>query len=155
MKKLIRTGVWLFFALLLIVGAIVLAGFEKSAPVAAQSAVSAPTFEGGSMLQFLLAIFLVLGILLVLAFVARKYMQPGMRSSGNRLIEILDSAYVSPKSRILIVRIGERVLVLGATEQHLNVLTELNEPRALEELISKRGADGQSAFAQMLHRLTH
>jgi flagellar biogenesis protein FliO len=45
----------------------------------------------------------------------------------NKMVEVISNHYIGPKKSISIVRIGERVLVLGIANESINLITELDD----------------------------
>lgn len=43
----------------------------------------------------------------------------------NKMIEVVSNHYLGPKKSISVVRVGERVLVLGVTNDNINLITQL------------------------------
>lgn len=78
--------------------------------------------------RLLVSLSLVLGLLLLLA----RY--GGRRFRGNRdsMVRVLHRHHLSRGSTISVVAVGSRLLVLGATEHQVRVLTEL-DPEDLAE----------------------
>lgn len=77
--------------------------------------------------RLLVSLSLVLGLLLLLA----RY--GGRRFRGNRdsMVRVLHRHQLSRGSTVSVVAVGSRLLVLGATEHQVRVLTEL-DPEDLE-----------------------
>jgi flagellar protein FliO/FliZ len=77
----------------------------------------------------------VLGLLLVLTRVAgRRY------RGGSGAVRVVQRQALSRGSAVTVVEIGRRTLVLGVTEQQVQVLAEL-EPGELEGLAAETGAE--------------
>ncbi len=65
-------------------------------------------------------------LLAVFAWLAKRYFSPLHALKRNdRLLKILDSMPVSPKSKIILVEVANETLLLGVTEQTINVLTDI------------------------------
>lgn len=88
-------------------------------------------------LRMLLALGVTLGLLAIVARLARRFQAGGRRvtASGRsrRLgvrpgpeVEVLSRRPVTKTSSIAVVRVGTRTLVLGATSQNVNLITELD-----------------------------
>jgi len=63
----------------------------------------------------------------------------GFRSRGGRegSIELLDSAYVGQNKNISLVKVLNRVLVLGVTDGQISLLSEINERPVVDKLVSR------------------
>ncbi|MCA9734906.1 MAG: flagellar biosynthetic protein FliO [Deferribacteres bacterium] len=101
---------------------------EETSPVMGDFA-TVKTIAVLAFVFFLLAVF---------AWVAKKYIAPmgGLRRAGSEM-QVIENLPLSPKSRIVLVKIADEKLVLGVTEQSITVLTELEtsenetEPKAV------------------------
>ncbi|MEJ6950228.1 flagellar biosynthetic protein FliO [Natronospora cellulosivora (SeqCode)] len=71
-------------------------------------------------------LLLVLGLIYLFAYFMKNRLQ-GPKS--NKYIEILESVHIMPKRNLSLVKINDKILLLGHTEQNLNVLEswDLNE----------------------------
>jgi len=78
-------------------------------------------------LRLVASLAVVVGLLLLLARVGGRR----FRGAPGAVVRVLYRQPLSRSSAISVVAIGGRVLVLGSTEQQINVLTEL-DPRQLD-----------------------
>jgi flagellar biosynthetic protein FliO len=64
-------------------------------------------------------------LLLILAFsvVLRRWSQPGSRMGKNRKMQVMETVRLSPKQALHIVSVGDRHLLIGATDQNVSLLT--------------------------------
>lgn len=46
--------------------------------------------------------------------------------NGQRLLEVVESAYLAPKKTVALVRVADKAVVIGVTEGQMSVLTELD-----------------------------
>ena len=91
----------------------------------------------------LLALGLVVGLILLLAWVMKKLPGAGLKSmSGLRTVA---SLAVGPRERVVIVDCGGQQLLLGVTQHNVNLLHTLPEPLL--------DAPTQAGFADLLARL--
>jgi flagellar protein FliO/FliZ len=72
----------------------------------------------------------------VLWFAARLAKKRGL-GQGNGLIEVVARQRMGRASTINVVRIADVVLVVGATEEHVTVLTEM-DPDAVDAALAER-----------------
>ncbi len=112
--------------------------------------------HSGSEISLVKAVFktimaLVLVILLVIGFImGMKWLQnqTRIRGAGFDAFSIVGSLSLGPKKSIYLVRIVERVLVVGVSENNINILTELDAEEA--KLFWQHPAKKQNSFAQSL-----
>ncbi|MGX5655576.1 FliO/MopB family protein [Geodermatophilus nigrescens] len=85
----------------------------------------------------------------VLWFAARLAKKRGLGSSGG-LVEVVAHQRMGRASTVNVLRIGDRVLVVGATEQQVTLLAEL-DGEAVEATLAERAAaapaEGRPAVA--------
>ncbi len=95
-----------------------------------------------SGLKMTAALVLVLGTVLLVAWVARRYL--GRRTSvGGSGLRIVASQYVGVKKNIMLLEVPGSVLVLGVTGDRINLLDKIEDPEALSRL--RRENDGGAA----------
>lgn len=75
------------------------------------------------------------------------------RHSGGRkayMLEVLETAYIDPKKSLSLVRVADRSVLIGVTDNQISVLTELDTEltKAAMEAASQ-GSQGES-FSTML-----
>ena len=76
----------------------------------------------------------------VLWFAARLAKKRGLGSSGG-LVEVVAHQRMGRASTVNVLRIGDRVLVVGATEQQVTLLAEL-DGEAVEATLAERATAG-------------
>jgi flagellar protein FliO/FliZ len=81
---------------------------------------------GGMLAQMVLVLALVLGLLLVLAWVLRR---AGLaQGAANGHLRVLGAISVGPKERVLLIQAGQEQLVIGVTAVEVTLLHLLAEP---------------------------
>ena len=95
----------------------------------------------------------VLAVLFGLVFLLKK-LSPmfGRRAAAGQEMELLAQYPLGPKKVLAVVRIGERVLLLGVTDTNINLLTEIQDPDLVRRLINKETGPIQQGFGRMLKR---
>jgi flagellar biogenesis protein FliO len=71
----------------------------------------------------------------------RKFFPGTRRLFGSRLVRILGRSHLSPKHSVYLLKVGERVLVLGVSGDRINPLAEINDERE----VALMAAEGQPA----------
>ncbi|WP_341644404.1 flagellar biosynthetic protein FliO [Thauera sp. SDU_THAU2] len=99
------------------------------APVAG----SDPTELAGSLFQMLGGLAVVIALLLASLWLVRRLAAP--RGSAAAAIEVLGAAAVGPRERVVLVRLGEQLLVLGVAP---GSVTRLHEMKAEELPLAAR-----------------
>jgi len=79
--------------------------------------------------KMMLSLAAVLGLMFGLVYVLKRFVLPGRPSGTARVdIEVLGQRSLGPKRSIVVVKVLQQVLVLGLSEQGMQVLTEEHEP---------------------------
>lgn len=81
-------------------------------------------------LRLVLSLAAVVGLMLLLARLARRRMHGGPGTT----VEVLHKQQLGRGSGVAVVRIGERLLVLGSTEHQVSLLTEMSADELLDGL---------------------
>lgn len=128
-----------------------LAGMMLALPLlahaaAAPAAAPAPAISpAGSLLQVFVGLVAVLLLIAATAWVAKRF--GVMRGGGSHLLQVVGSASVGARERVVVVEIGESWLVVGVAPGSVNALTTL--PRGQVPLPAAPGG----SFAASLHTL--
>ncbi|MGK6310962.1 flagellar biosynthetic protein FliO [Variovorax sp. DT-64] len=91
--------------------------------VPAPAAEAAPAVGASGLLQAGLGMVLVLGLIFLCAWLARRFGLP--RFGGSALVKVVGSAMVGQRERVVVVEVGETWLVLGVTASQVNALHSL------------------------------
>ena len=133
--KLCSVQRYLLFASTLLAGwPLARAADAVPAAVAAQEPATAISHAGtaaqmGSQLvQLLFGLLLVIGLIFLLAWLARRVQQqlPGSKSSDT--IQLLATRPLGPRERLLLVQVGKEQVLLGLTPGSIETLHVLQEP---------------------------
>jgi len=85
-------------------------------------------------LRPLSALAVVVALILVAAWVAKRFL-PGTRRGGGRgPMQVLATTYLSPKQSLALVRCGRRVILIGVTPEHISSLAVMDETNDLPNL---------------------
>lgn len=86
----------------------------------AAAATLPPSMDQGALWQALLGIFVVLGLLLLIAWVLRQGRTGSFGHNG--VIKVIASTAISPRERVVVVEMGEEWLVLGVAPGSVRTL---------------------------------
>jgi flagellar protein FliO/FliZ len=102
---------------------------------------------GAALAKMLLALALVLALMGGLWWLARRFLphQAGGPSGGMRVLGRLP---LGPRKGLVLVEVAGRVLVLGMSEQGLNLLATLDDPKDIQGL----SAGGRGGFGRALKK---
>ncbi|GAB6037803.1 hypothetical protein JCM15519_23620 [Fundidesulfovibrio butyratiphilus] len=84
---------------------------------------------GGAAVQMTLAMLLILGVILLAYWMLRRFGPKfGLKRPGGAYgLRLEGHLPLGPKKNIMVVRFLNKLLVLGVTEQSINVLTEVDQ----------------------------
>ena len=150
LKKLKPEGMpqWLWGVVLLavIMGAALLVQ-QLVGPSSGEPDAESPLGGASFVFDLILAFLFLMGVLFIGLYVVRRWQRGGSASGAHRL-QILESKHLSPKQAVHLIRAGQRLFVVGATDQGISLISEIeNEP-----VVS--GDESPISFAQELVRST-
>ncbi|VTU26845.1 Flagellar protein FliO [Variovorax sp. PBS-H4] len=120
--------------------------------VPAPAAEAAPALGASGLLQAGLGMVLVLGLIFLCAWLARRFGLP--RFGGSAPVKVVGSTMVGQRERVVLVEVGDTWLVLGVTASQVNALHSLPAqplPAASAPLAAQGGsAKAMDLFAQKL-----
>ncbi|SEK50009.1 flagellar protein FliO/FliZ [Pseudoxanthomonas sp. GM95] len=96
----------------------------------------------GSIGGAVLALVLVVGLILVLGWLAKR--MPGIGGASNPALKVIGSLSLSPRERVVVVAVGDTQLVLGTGAGGTRVLHQLDTPLPVTP------TKAPPAFAQVL-----
>jgi flagellar biogenesis protein FliO len=141
------------------VGAMVLATCLGAGSLRAQEAesrpfmtptTSRPSSFDGQWGRVLLSLAVVAG-LIVLARVVLKRVNPSAMMAGRcGAMEVLARSTLSMKHQLVLVRLGRRVLLLGAAPQGLCTLCELTDPAEIAQVLDTLHKGGGDEFLKQV-----
>ncbi|MRX07042.1 flagellar biosynthetic protein FliO, partial [Pseudoduganella sp. FT25W] len=88
---------------------------------------------GGGLLQTSLALVFVIGLMLGLAWLTKRF-APNKFGGGNSNVKLVGSLSVGTRERILVVEVGEQWIVVGASPGRMNALATMPRQESSEPL---------------------
>lgn len=107
----------------------------------------------GQVGQLILALGLVIGMVLLLGFVARRIQ--GMPAQAKGELVLLDSLHLGPKEKVVLVQAGQTRIAFALHGQCIEKLAEWPETVAdtqAQSQVKEQGGPSQSKFDQLLSR---
>jgi len=77
-------------------------------------------------LKTIAMLFIVLGVLVLVIYIMKKFMSPKGKGKGDLIIKIVSTLYLSPKERVEVIEISGERIVVGITPGNINFLTKLS-----------------------------
>jgi len=79
-------------------------------------------------LKMLLSLGAVLALMFGLVFVLKRFVLPGGAAADIAVpVQVLGRKSLQPKKSVVILKVAERILVVGVSDQGMHMLTELTE----------------------------
>jgi len=103
-------------------------------------------------MQMLTALAIVLGGLLVVFYVMKRFVRRDAGGPGNPLIRIIASQYLGVKKSIALVEVPGTVLVIGISNDSMRLLTKIEDQLVLEAIRQEKSRLTPS-FSDHLQRL--
>ena len=104
-------------------------------------------------LQMLTALGLVLGGLVVLFYILKRFIRRDGGGPNRQLIKVIANQYIGVKKNIALVEIPGSILVLGVSSDHISLLTKI-EDRVVMDGIRQGTSGNEPSFSDHLQRLT-
>ncbi|KAA1260311.1 Flagellar biosynthesis protein, FliO [Rubripirellula obstinata] len=93
----------------------------------------------------------VLGLFAALVWVSRKY---GSKTMGgaipNEVIQTLGTTPIDPRTRITMIRLGSRILVVAQTASGITPISEITDPEEVRNLTAHCIGDSKAKFTDTL-----
>jgi len=115
------------------------------------------TFMGflGTLLKIGVSLAIIIVFIYLTVYVLKNLTSsPGQRQDlqfGN--LSVIDSLYLGPGRYVYMVNVAKEILVLAASDKGLDLLSKIDDPQEVEDLLKKRNERWQQAkpFQQYLH----
>jgi flagellar protein FliO/FliZ len=120
-------------------------------PFTAQAVETAtPAVSAGTYLQATLALALIVGLLLGLAWLARKF--SGSKGFGQGGLKVIGGVALGPRERIVLLEVGDEWLVIGVVPGQIRTLHRVAKGAPLPpDVVS---VAGEKPFNQWLQNIT-
>jgi len=94
----------------------------------------------GIIVKTFLSFFLIITLMFLAFYILRKFHLPVSNFYSSEVgMRIYGRLQIQPRKSVYIVRVLNRILIIGVSENSINLLSEINDPefiRALDELYS-------------------
>ncbi|MBM3324479.1 MAG: flagellar biosynthetic protein FliO [Calditrichaeota bacterium] len=106
-----------------------------------------------SILKMIAVLLGVLGLILLLAYLARRLGLARYRSHPDGSgVEILGIRSLGPRRQVVILRVGDGILLVGATDRNLTPLMEIRDPAESEKILKGFEKTLPSSFRGILRK---
>ena len=108
-----------------------------------------------SMFKIISALVVVIVAIYVGVYLLKRMM--GKKYSGNRqnnVLEVIETTYVAPKKSVTLLRVAEKSVLVGMSENQITVLTELDADQTRDVLASIKPLQETENFGNILKTAT-
>lgn len=106
------------------------------------------SFAAASLMQAGFGLAIVVGLIFLFAFVARRF---GLQPSGSsRILKVVSSTMIGQRERVVVVEIGDSWLVLGVTAGQVHALHTMPAEKQPDVQVPLTHNFGSAAFSQKL-----
>ncbi len=88
----------------------------------------------GAGLKTLAMLCIVIGVLILVLFLMRRFLYLREGPWQGQLIRMLSSYHVTPKERIALIDVAGEKIVIGITPENITSLAKIDNPEALEQI---------------------
>ncbi|KIX13516.1 flagellar biosynthetic protein FliO [Dethiosulfatarculus sandiegensis] len=92
-----------------------------------------------ALLNMVAGLALVLGIMLLLFWAAKRFLPSGF-TGGAAGMRIISRLPLGPRKFLALVKVGDKVLVLGVSPDRINLLTTFEDSEEFNMLLKEKGA---------------
>ncbi|MCL5025291.1 MAG: flagellar biosynthetic protein FliO [Chloroflexi bacterium] len=99
----------------------------------------------------------VVGLIYIAMWALRRYVYRDRGAiADKRPVSLLGSLSLSPNRTVYVLEVGRKVIVVGATQNQLSMLTEITDPEAMDELRAQQTeAPLADQFSSLLNAARH
>lgn len=122
----------------------------------AASQATTPEFVGTampSMLRMVFALIVVIGAIYGGLWLLKRSMNRGF-ARGGRTLEVLETTAVAPKKTISLVRVADKAVLVGVTENGISMLTELTPDQTAEIIAAQAKPASDESFSKVFATAT-
>jgi len=87
----------------------------------------------------MLASLAVVLVLVVVATIVGKKFLPRLAAHGRRQLRVMETLHVTPRNAVHLMRVGDRVFMLGSTKEGLTTLGDVTDAVAVPDAVREAG----------------
>lgn len=96
---------------------------------------------------------IVIGLILALRFLAKKFLPGAGAHRGSTAMQVLLRTPISPRQQLLIIQAGRRLIVVGDSGQQLNTLCEISDPQEISEMLAQINAEQATSLPKHFKKI--
>jgi len=105
-------------------------------------------------LKMLAALGILLGVLIIALYFAKRIFKGGGNQPKRRMIRVLANTYVGVKKNISLVEVPGAILVLGITSDTISLLTKIEDVEVLDKLSGSEDEKTSGSFSSQLQKFS-
>ncbi|MDY6791186.1 MAG: flagellar biosynthetic protein FliO [Thermodesulfobacteriota bacterium] len=105
-------------------------------------------------IKMLTALGMVLGGMLVVYYFSKRILKRQAGHSKGRMIKVLESSYIGVKKNISLVEIPGAILVLGITNDHISLLSKIENQEVINGCKEVDQEKEMLSFSDRLHHFS-
>ena len=126
----------------------------RRSPAAQGPSRSGPSAPGVSPLNLLWPMLIVVGAIVTLAMMLKRWGLVRRTPTGRGGLQILSRQFLSNKQSLCVVRFGRRVVCLGVTPERISTLVQVDDPEEASQMVGAIERAAPASFTSRLSNLT-
>lgn len=114
------------------------------------------TTGGASVWVALFSLIIVIGLIFGVYYVFRKFVPNMPRIRSGKAVQFLARRYLDTKNSLALIKVGNRILLIGITLDGMSLLAEFSEEKEIDEIMSgiapEEVASKQGSFIDIIKR---
>ena len=107
-----------------------------------------------SAVKMLIVFGVLLGFLVISLYFIKRVMGRKDAQSKGRMIRVLANSYIGVKKSISLVEVPGAVLVLGVTNDHINLLARIDDDEAIRQMTAPETDQSRWSFSDHIQKMS-
>ena len=82
-------------------------------------------------------------------YLSKKMFKKGPKENTSNIIKIIDSKYIGIKKNISLVYVPQKILILGISNDSINLLSEIKDNNIIDEILIKSKTKNNLFYKQL------
>ncbi len=91
---------------------------------------------------------IVLALIFALAWVVKRFLRGRNFLSGTGTVRIVDRTAVSPKQSLLLIKVGQRLILVGVSPEGMSALSEIDDPEQVAMLMGRAASHKSNSISR-------
>ncbi len=116
-------------------------------------AASAPSPISSGAFQTIASLAAIIGLILLLRYGISRVTGRAVAATRSSVVEVLGRVSIAPRSHVLLVRLGRRVIAVGETPAGLRTLAQIDDGEEVAEILQAVTADKPTSVSRGFNQL--